>query len=146
MSYIVVDLDTTLADNTHREHLAQAKQWDAFHAAMGGDGVYDDVYQLITGLEEANFGIVFLTAREEKYRSKTIAWLDSRVYGVGDELIMRDRPHNEESAGDFKLRKLQELEKLRGSKPVFCLEDQMNITLKLRAAGFSVFNVRNSHA
>lgn len=153
--YIVVDLDGTLADNRHRAHLAEAKKWDEFHALMGEDAVFEDVLNTIWCIfgdidnDYATFdyavSVVFLTARDEKYRELTEAWL-GKVGVPAHTLVMRDRPHHEESAGDFKLRALKGLEEAYGCKPLFCLEDQMNITLQLRAAGYNVWNVRNSHA
>ena len=149
MTYIVVDLDSTLADNSHREHFIaegreDGKDWESFHNAMEDDAVFSDVDGLLDSLIATD--IIFLTARDEKYRRKTVNWLKDKQIKFQGYLIMRDRPHSEETAADFKLRQLRILEEEYGHKPLFCLEDQMNITLKLREAGFIVWNVRNGHA
>lgn len=151
MPYIVVDLDGTLADNTHREHFIKegregGKDWDAFHAAMGDDAVYHDTAILISAMAGLHVDIVYLTARDEKYGGTTKAWLAKTFVCTPERLIMRDRPHSEEKAADFKVRALASLTAEYGHKPLFCLEDQTGITSRLRDEGYVVYNVRNSHA
>lgn len=90
--FIVVDMDGTLADSAHREHLAVAKQWDDFHAGIPDDKPHWDVHTLLevinSGILTADVEVILLTGRNERYRKVTEAWLlKHRV--KSDHLLMR---------------------------------------------------------
>lgn len=84
---VVVDLDGTLCNSAHREHLARAKQWDEFHRALREDEPNQDVLQVL-GTISWRFTIVGLTGRNEVYRPATLKWL-KRHEVVLDDLLMR---------------------------------------------------------
>lgn len=87
---VVVDLDGTLCNSAHRDHLAIAKQWDEFHSKLGEDNPWPDVKQMIEllDIDLFNFTVVGLTGRNERYRNATNKWLD--LHGIRlDDLIMR---------------------------------------------------------
>lgn len=90
--FVVVDLDGTLCDSAHREHLAVAKQWDEFHSLLGEDRPHQDVADLLevlnTGILTADLEVILLTGRNERYRGQTEAWLlKNRI--KSDHLLMR---------------------------------------------------------
>jgi hypothetical protein len=73
---IIVDIDDTLADTSHREHLIQSEGWDAFHEAGKEDKPIKAMVDLIEALHcdpETVHEIIALTARPEKYRQQTLA-------------------------------------------------------------------------
>lgn len=146
--YIVVDLDGTLSNTTHRNHhlTSSPMNWNAFFAEMINDPVHPEVALTIAAISRLNVKVVYLTSREEKYRATTLAWMAKNFLTIPAELLMRDRPHTEEKAGDFKLRTLNNLTERFRCKPAFCLEDQWGITQQLRKAGYTVWHVRDSHA
>lgn len=90
---VVCDLDGTLCDVRHRQHLAQAGDWDAFHAGIPQDKARKIVLSFIQAVGDAR-SLVFLTGRPEDYRAQSEAWLKS--YGLEKyddyiDLLMRPR-------------------------------------------------------
>lgn len=87
---VVVDLDGTLCNSAHREHLARAGQWEEFHSLLGDDEPWPDVQQLINMLVNDPFAgdVIGLTGRNERYRMMSVKWLAKhRIYL--DDLLMR---------------------------------------------------------
>lgn len=83
----IFDLDGTLCDNRHREHLAQEKKWDAFHAACHLDTIHPHIEAILHGLKATHI-IVLLTGRDERYLEQTRQWLND--HGITyDFLFMR---------------------------------------------------------
>jgi FMN phosphatase YigB (HAD superfamily) len=90
MKWIVFDLDGTLADSSHREHLAQSKQWDEFHSASYQDPLNDDVAFLLRSAPLNGCCGMVLTGRNKKYWSTTLTWFSHKgILGLVDELLMR---------------------------------------------------------
>ena len=90
--FVVVDLDGTLCDSSHREHLAIAKQWDDFHSLLSEDRPHQDVADLLevlnSGILTTDLEVILLTGRNERYRGQTEAWLlKHRI--KNDHLLMR---------------------------------------------------------
>lgn len=91
--FIVVDLDGTLCNSAHRDHLAVAGQWDEFHGLLSDDEPHTDVKDLVAALglglwPHMDLEIIALTGRNEKYRMMTEAWLLKHSVAV-DYLLMR---------------------------------------------------------
>src|SRR5690606_11837601 len=93
---VVCDLDGTLCDTEHRLHFVQGekKDWTGFFEAMMGDTLRNDVLATLLKYDRTH-RIIFVSARPEKYREATEAWLDLELKGVRlhDALIMR--PNND---------------------------------------------------
>jgi FMN phosphatase YigB (HAD superfamily) len=88
---VIFDLDDTLYDCAHRDHLAKAKQWDEFHSLLGEDKINNHVKRILLALAaDPDTVVVILTARNEKFRKMTIDKLraDSILQHV-DRLLMR---------------------------------------------------------
>ena len=86
---IVVDLDGTLCDARHREHLAQQGLWDEFHALCIKDPIYEDVAGILAALDDS-FDIIALTGRNEKWRQATYNWLgEHKIDHLIMDLLMR---------------------------------------------------------
>jgi hypothetical protein len=81
---LLVDIDGTIADNSHREGFLQGgkKDWDSFYnpELMAKDlpieAAMDVLPRLIT-LLQGNF--FFLTGRPERTRAVTVAWLEKHI-------------------------------------------------------------------
>lgn len=87
---IVFDIDGVLADAGHRQHLLDwpHRDWDAFFAACGQDGLIEEVAALL-GTIDRDHAIVLLTARPLRVRSQTAEWIAG--HGLRwDLLIMRN--------------------------------------------------------
>lgn len=77
--YIFCDLDGTLCDIRHRQHLAQAGAWDEFHSLMPQDEVRDVVWSFLDFIiSESSVKVVFLTGRPESLRYETMEWLQAK--------------------------------------------------------------------
>lgn len=88
--YILVDVDGTLADCTHREHYVSSegkKDWQSFFSLSTFDPLREDVVKLI---EEKYSGIprVVVTAREESWRPHTEKWLREKGFQF-ENILMR---------------------------------------------------------
>jgi len=76
MKAIVVDLDGTLCNTTHREHLIG--QWDEFNAGCKDDVSHPDVSWLVKFLCDLNLGdleLIGCSGRSEEHRTATERWL-----------------------------------------------------------------------
>src|ERR1044071_9234046 len=58
--FIVVDLDGTVCDCAHRVHLAQAKQWDEFHAGIPHDKPHPDAVEFLSAMA-AHYDVLLCT-------------------------------------------------------------------------------------
>lgn len=82
---IIIDIDGTLADNTHRLHLIKGpkKNYDKFNSLVDKDDpIYDVIWlaeKLVTAWYERaeynNFAIFICSGRPEDHRDKTESWL-----------------------------------------------------------------------
>lgn len=77
MSSIIVDIDGTIADCSHRlKYLEEnPKNWDGFFSYMHKDKPIQPIIRLIEKLQNHNFSLIFCTGRPERYRALTKEWL-----------------------------------------------------------------------
>ena len=91
MIYIFADLDGTLIDSRAGQHLIDKKDFDEFSNRTDEYPAFEDDCNLIR-VACASSGqkkiLVIFTAREEKWRDKTVAWLDQHNIPY-DHLMMR---------------------------------------------------------
>lgn len=137
---VVIDLDGTLCNSSHRDHLAVAKEWDEFHSLLGQDEPWPDVQKMIALLGEVgNYYLVGLTGRNEKHRNATHEWLMKHDIFL-DNLLMRPdydpRPDHE-----LKPQMLAEANILE-SEVWFVLEDRDKVVEAWRNLGYNCWQVR----
>ena len=73
---ILCDIDGTVANNDHRQHLlGNYKDWNKFFDQMHLDEPINRTIALIKELHNEKKEVIFLTGRPERYREKTIKWL-----------------------------------------------------------------------
>lgn len=86
---IIVDLDGTLADITHRVHFVRdgKKDWPAFNAAMHLDKPKQDIINIVNQFD-AGWYIFIVTGRFERFRKVTEYWLAKHNISY-DKLLMR---------------------------------------------------------
>jgi hypothetical protein len=141
---VILDLDGTVADCSHRVHLAQAKQWDEFHSLIPEDQVIVNVADTIMALWRCKYEIVVATGRPEKYRDITRAWLKATNIGTCIKSILMRPDHDWSPDHEVKLR---EIEKFFGSKEatlenvLCCFEDRDKVAEAMRNYGLTVFQV-----
>ncbi len=113
----IIDIDVTLADPAHREHLIP--DWQAFvHPdVVQHDTPVDLAFQGIHKLLRVGFDIVFLTGRNQGLAEVTQKWLTKHMgvwthlqgfKGIGYELIMRPEG-NQDTPSAYKRQALAQL-------------------------------------
>jgi FMN phosphatase YigB (HAD superfamily) len=141
---IVVDLDGTLCNSAHREHLARAGQWDEFHSLLGADKVWEDVAGILRIVAD-DYVLVALTGRNAKYQFPTLKWLkDNDLEHLFDFLLMRP---NDDYRSDTEVKPAllgQWLEEQGATHAdiSFILEDRDKMVETWRELGHNCFQVR----
>lgn len=94
---IIVDLDGTLCDNSHRQHFMEQrpKDWKSFYAGISEDVPNEWCEWLLIQFEKSqHMKIILVSGRPKDYLQQTESWL--KEYSVPyDELFMRE-------SGDFR--------------------------------------------
>lgn len=88
---IVVDLDGTLCDVTHRKHILEQSgkdRWERYAMACADDLPVFGVRDLIRAYKELGYFIALVSGRSEKAYELTRGWLDTHTVPF-DQLIMR---------------------------------------------------------
>lgn len=86
---LILDLDGTLADCSHRMHYIETspKDWKTFFAYCYDDPIIEPVYELIKSLK-SDYKIVITTSRPESNRYLSNLWLEEKGIKY-DMLLMR---------------------------------------------------------
>jgi len=133
MDCVIVDLDGTLSDCSHRLHYIESgkKNWNAFFENCLEDKVIEPMFNLLKILSK-HYAIVILTARPEKNRFLTTKWLqDNNIFY--DVLLMRfDNDFSKPPLVKKKL--LNNLINL-GYNPVYSFDDRLDCFEMFRDAG-----------
>jgi FMN phosphatase YigB (HAD superfamily) len=106
-TWIVCDLDGTLCDSSHRDHLAREKQWDEFHSLLHLDKVHFDVAYSLRLMQAGGMNVVMLSGRNERYRELTYNWLATKAHFNPEHIILRP-DNNYETDAVLKPRMLAE--------------------------------------
>ena len=86
---VICDIDGTVANNDHRQHLLKGfKTWDKFFAHLGEDLPIPEVIEFVINLHNEGRDIVFVTGRPARYEEATRKWLE-RYFDFEIKLIMR---------------------------------------------------------
>lgn len=147
MSAVIIDMDGTLCDCSHRVHLAAAGQWDEFHSLLGDDPVMPDVKALLEMVPTWS-EVIICTGRNEAFRAETLKWLEKHLLsGYIDNLIMRPD-------GDFRPDhelKPALIEEHFGSKEIvlenilFVIDDRDKVVEAWRNYGLPCWQCRNGN-
>ena len=128
MNLAIVDMDGTVADNTHRQHLVTGPKadWRAFlaPALVALDAPIPLVKEALENFHDAGWRVIFLTGRNENLRETSSEWL-FRHYGFdANQRTLFMRPNGESSkATDYKGRMLHHLKKEFGPHPTLIYID-----------------------
>jgi phosphoglycolate phosphatase-like HAD superfamily hydrolase len=132
---VIVDLDGTLADCTHRLHHikdGQRKNWDAFFAGCHLDEPNPVVVSLVHSLER-DHRIIFCSGRPEKTRKDTEKWLREHLGVVAPQLYMRG--DSDRRADDIVKRELLERIRSDGFDPKLAIDDRQRVVDMWRSEG-----------
>lgn len=92
-SVVVCDLDGTLCDIEHRRHFVRDgnKDWNSFFAGIPDDALRQDVHEMLVKFhKEEGKKIIFVSARPERTRFDTEAWLFMNGYSLSYRLDPED--------------------------------------------------------
>lgn len=142
MKNLIVDLDGTLADCTHRlVHIQKNnKDFDAFYAGIKDDTVIKHIDTLLKLYLSAGYKLYFITGRggSKQVLDDTNEWLKSHGYVNYELHTRRERDYRP----DFQVKK--ELVIKTGLSPQnvdFVLEDRSSVVKMWRSLGFNCLQV-----
>lgn len=138
---IIVDIDGTLADLSHRLHFIadpKKKDWDGFFAAAVDDKPIGPVVDMVLGLSQS-CRLVIVTGRPEWTRNATQVWLRDHAGLNGYPLYMRAT----EDRRDDSIVKLEILKQIRadGYRPELAIDDRKRVVAMWRKAGITCAQV-----
>lgn len=142
---IVSDIDNTLSDASHREHIlntpGQKKNWKGFFDAMGEDKLNDWCGDILNAMawvpEQYRPKVILTSARPDNYRNITESWLLHHEVNY-DELIMRAR--NDFRRDDIVKEQLYEFEIKTRYNVTFWIDDRKQVIDKIRSHGVTVLD------
>lgn len=129
MKLAVIDLDGTLFDERHRNHLAKEGNWDAYNRAHIHDTLFDEIKFHVEYLSSIGYEIVFLTGRSQSCVASTVCQLDELFEGY--RLFMRQVGDLRKSSV-FKSSKLREILKSKDYSEVYAVDDQDENLLSMK--------------
>ena len=139
----IFDIDGTLADNDHRQHLIMEgnRDWDTFFSLQHKDEPFDAVMEIFDTLVATGHKCVIITARCERFREETLEWLNKHHNGTIKSEDVYMRPLKDRTDDDkIKLNILNQI--VEGSpdlKVMGIFEDRHRIIDAFRDAGYYVF-------
>ena len=88
---IIVDLEGTLSDHSHRVHLWNQIKYDEYNALFLDDPVNLGMVDIISSNVVKGIKVVICTAKEKKYRNDVLRWLGLKgVFVFSDAIYMRE--------------------------------------------------------
>lgn len=140
MRAVIVDIDGTLSDTTHRIHHVTGpnRDWGAFFAAMGDDPVHEPIRDVVGSLDR-DFDILLCSGRPETYRDVTVEWLNR--HGIEwARLYMRP-------ADDTRPDHIVKAQLLRGMRkdgfePYLVIDDRPTVVAMWREQGLTCLQCR----
>lgn len=141
MPAIIIDLDGTLCDVSHRTHFVKTTppNWPAFFDACVDDTPNPAVAALVEMANERGHTILYVSGRPETHRTQTEAWLESHGLACYAALLMRP-------AGDYRQDAIVKRElydqHISGRYAIlFTVDDRSVVVAMWRALGLTCFQV-----
>ena len=136
---IIVDIDGTIADDTHRQHFLrqEPKQWKNYFDNCKHDKPIESMCGLVRTLD-LYFNIVYCTGRPERLRAHTEAWLYLNNLPLSKLLMRKDKDTRQDTVIKPEL---IANEMLTTDNVEFILEDRNCVVKKWRELGFKVLQV-----
>lgn len=130
---VVIDMDGTLADVSHRRHLVSGKKrnYEAFHAGIENDPVNEWCFKLMCAMKATGWRIVIVSARPHSVIESTKLWLGKNCVPWDELYILRP---DGDSTPDQELKRkwLQEYGK---GRILFVVDDRQKVVDMWRAEG-----------
>lgn len=131
---IIVDLDGTLCNTDHRQHLVQAKKWNEFYDALVNDPLHEWCAGLIAAMREQGVHALLVSGRPDSHWEQTAQWLSSNM-PQWDGLFMR-------KTGDYRKDCIVKEEIYRKDieprfEVLFCVDDRKQVVDMWRSIGLT---------
>lgn len=145
----IIDLDGTLYDNSHRQHLIPTDRnntagWVPFNAACAKDILRKEVANLVRAVAAEGGDVIFLTARGEDAREPTFNRLHQDFsFAYSSDLIMRQM-NDHRSAAEFKSSFISGLKSefsVYRDHTLVAIEDDPAVVDAMRALGVTVLHI-----
>lgn len=132
---VIVDIDGTLADCTHRLYFLDRtpKDWDGFFGAVADDAPIPIVIDLVKALKAQGHHILFCTGRPSRTRKATQGWLYSKA-GLGRRSLYMRKDDDHRPDVIVKREMLIEI-RAAGFNPIFAIDDRQSVVDMWRAEG-----------
>lgn len=106
---VIFDIDGCLADDRWRRDKILPGNWDAYHAGIPADQLYEPAAQELRRHLSEGRGVAYVTARPESARAATLAWLERNGL-PHDTLMLFMRPDGDVTPSpELKVRIVSEL-------------------------------------
>lgn len=136
---VLVDMDGTLADVTHRLHHVRGggrrKNWKRFFEEMVKDRPNEIIAKWVRQLEP-EYAVIIVSGRPANYARHTIEWLERYRIPFSGLLMRRE--------GDFRadyIVKKEILDKLPKERIAFVIDDRASVCDMWRTSGLSCYQI-----
>lgn len=135
---VIFDLDGTLSDNRHREHLIEGedKKWRKYLDKCVEDSPVQKMVSKLNKISE-EYEIIILTCRSDEVEEETIDWLEKHNVNY-DKLIMLPEGRWKIKDSKFKRDELRTME-----NPVKAFDDKESNCRMLYEEGLETYKVGN---
>ena len=138
MTYVIFDIDGTLADVEHRRHHVanKPKDWTAFYEAMDDDPPNWPVVALAQALVIADHKLICVSGRPSNYYHRTYAWLTHHRIPCHGLYLREEGDHRPDHV--VKREKLALIRAVHG-EPLFAVDDRQQVVDMWRDEGITCF-------
>lgn len=138
--YVIVDIDGTCADGSHRKHLLETapRKWDEWHELCHLDANHRHINQLVWALFDAGYNIVYITGRMERSREKTRTWLRTHHFPEGPLYMRPENDHRDDI--EIKMEAANQAG-LTPERVLFAIDDRDRVVKMWRDAGYKCLQV-----
>lgn len=143
MHDVIVDIDGTIADNSHRvRHIRKSpKDWKSYEKGVMEDEPHFDIIYILESLKASGSKLVLCTGRMENERDDTINWLRMHYLDfLFDKLYMR--PLNDYRSDDVVKKELLDQIRKDGYNPTIVFEDRQRVVDMWRTEGLRCLQVQ----
>lgn len=132
---VVIDLDGTLADISHRRHLVTREKpdWDSFYDQVYADDVNGWCSSLMSAMKMAGYKVVIVSARRRSTLTSTYQWLVKHRIPFEDLFLLRK---DDDHRPDTEL-KQNWLDAYGPEKVFFVVDDRQKVVDMWRANGIT---------
>lgn len=136
---VIVDIDGTLSDAAHRQHLVRGpkKQFDEFYDLCDGDGLQNHI-AVVVNLLSPTYKIILVSGRVERTREITVAWMKKHWVWY-DELFMR--PDGDYRPDDVLKEEILDRDIIPRWHPIMAFDDRDRVVAMWRRRGIPCLQV-----